>query len=141
MICDRHYLDSLCVNFAQFIYNGYIALHCTEYMLQKLGIQEDKVPELCVSLYKVYGTTMAGLKVLSISQLKLYINWRFFLFDAMVNKSPSLSFMLSPGNWLWLWLWWFSRVICLYIFVICSFYLFFILNLAIYFNCLDTLWN
>lgn len=34
-----------------------------EYMLEKLGIQEDKVPELCVSLYKIYGTTMAGLKV------------------------------------------------------------------------------
>lgn len=33
-------------------------------MLEKLGIEEDKVPELCVSLYKIYGTTMAGLKVL-----------------------------------------------------------------------------
>jgi hypothetical protein len=34
-----------------------------EYMLQKLGIEEEKVPELCVALYKDYGTTMAGLKV------------------------------------------------------------------------------
>jgi len=34
-----------------------------EYMLQKLGIEESKVPELCVSLYKDYGTTMAGLRV------------------------------------------------------------------------------
>ncbi|GMY10907.1 HAD-like domain containing protein [Fagus crenata] len=33
-----------------------------EYMLQKLGIEEKKVPELCVSLYKKYGTTMAGLR-------------------------------------------------------------------------------
>jgi putative hydrolase of the HAD superfamily len=36
-----------------------------EYMLQKLGIEEKKVPELCVSLYKKYGTTMAGLRVWS----------------------------------------------------------------------------
>ncbi|KAL1208498.1 hypothetical protein V5N11_007980 [Cardamine amara subsp. amara] len=33
-----------------------------EYMTQKLGIEEDKVQELCLSLYKIYGTTMAGLK-------------------------------------------------------------------------------
>ncbi|TKY48403.1 hypothetical protein E2542_SST25821 [Spatholobus suberectus] len=35
-----------------------------EYMLQKLGIPEAKVPELCFSLYKTYGTTMAGLKAI-----------------------------------------------------------------------------
>ncbi|PON68802.1 HAD-like domain containing protein [Trema orientale] len=35
-----------------------------EYMLQKLGIEESKVPELCLSLYKNYGTTMAGLKAM-----------------------------------------------------------------------------
>lgn len=35
-----------------------------EYMLQKLGIEENKVPELCVSLYQTYGTTMAGLKAI-----------------------------------------------------------------------------
>ncbi|KAK7335785.1 hypothetical protein VNO80_27825 [Phaseolus coccineus] len=34
------------------------------YMLQKLGIPEAKVPELCFSLYKTYGTTMAGLKAI-----------------------------------------------------------------------------
>ncbi|VVB16597.1 unnamed protein product [Arabis nemorensis] len=33
-----------------------------EYMTQKLGIEQDKVQELCLSLYKIYGTTMAGLK-------------------------------------------------------------------------------
>ncbi|KAF2538927.1 hypothetical protein F2Q68_00022096, partial [Brassica cretica] len=33
-----------------------------EYMIQKLGIEEDKVQELCLELYKIYGTTMAGLK-------------------------------------------------------------------------------
>ncbi|XP_061337948.1 uncharacterized protein C24B11.05-like [Gastrolobium bilobum] len=35
-----------------------------EYMIQKLGIQEAKVPELCLSLYETYGTTMAGLKAI-----------------------------------------------------------------------------
>lgn len=32
-------------------------------MIQKLGIEESKVPELCLSLYKYYGTTLAGLRV------------------------------------------------------------------------------
>ncbi|KAE8727993.1 Ubiquitin fusion degradation UFD1 family protein isoform 1 [Hibiscus syriacus] len=35
-----------------------------EYMIKKLGIEEAKVPGLCASLYKYYGTTMAGLKAL-----------------------------------------------------------------------------
>ncbi|KAH9661500.1 Catalytic/ hydrolase [Citrus sinensis] len=35
-----------------------------EYMLQKLCIEEAKVPELCVSLYKFYGTTLAGLRAI-----------------------------------------------------------------------------
>ncbi|KAJ8750547.1 hypothetical protein K2173_015706 [Erythroxylum novogranatense] len=35
-----------------------------EYMIQKLGIEESKVQELCVSLYKYYGTTMAGLRAI-----------------------------------------------------------------------------
>lgn len=32
-------------------------------MIQKLGIEEEKVPEMNRVLYKNYGTTMAGLKV------------------------------------------------------------------------------
>ncbi|TXG74112.1 hypothetical protein EZV62_002691 [Acer yangbiense] len=35
-----------------------------EYMIEKLGIEESKVPELCFSLYKYYGTTMAGLRAI-----------------------------------------------------------------------------
>ncbi|KAB2068058.1 hypothetical protein ES319_A08G004600v1 [Gossypium barbadense] len=35
-----------------------------EYMIKKLEMEEEKVPELCVSLYKQYGTTMAGLKAI-----------------------------------------------------------------------------
>ncbi|XP_047333156.1 uncharacterized protein C24B11.05-like [Impatiens glandulifera] len=33
-----------------------------EFMTKNLGVDEHKAPQLCVSLYKEYGTTMAGLK-------------------------------------------------------------------------------
>nr|XP_043622543.1 uncharacterized protein C24B11.05-like [Erigeron canadensis] len=36
----------------------------TEYMVNKLAIEESKVPEMCVQLYGDYGTTMAGLRAL-----------------------------------------------------------------------------
>lgn len=36
----------------------------TEYMIEKLRIEESKVPEMCVQLYKDYGTTMAGLRAI-----------------------------------------------------------------------------
>jgi pyrimidine and pyridine-specific 5'-nucleotidase len=35
-----------------------------EFMLNQLGIEESEVPKLCLDLYKEYGTTMAGLKVM-----------------------------------------------------------------------------
>ncbi|XAR58969.1 Pyridoxal phosphatase [Bertholletia excelsa] len=35
-----------------------------EYMINKLGMEEDKVPEMCIQLYKDYGTTMAGLRAI-----------------------------------------------------------------------------
>ncbi|KAI3988446.1 hypothetical protein MKX01_026260 [Papaver californicum] len=35
-----------------------------EYMRQKLGIVETKIEELCTQLYKIYGTTMAGLRAI-----------------------------------------------------------------------------
>lgn len=35
-----------------------------EYMVQKLGIEEDKVSDMNQRLYKEYGTTMAGLKAI-----------------------------------------------------------------------------
>lgn len=41
-----------------------ITKNIQEYMIKKLGIEEEKVPELCLSLYKHYGTTMAGLKAI-----------------------------------------------------------------------------
>lgn len=36
-----------------------------EYMIEKLGIEATKSPEMCVQLYKDYGTTLAGLRVWS----------------------------------------------------------------------------
>ena len=53
-----------------------------EYMIQKLGIEEDKVQELCLELYKIYGTTMAGLKVSFSPPL---FNICFFVFCFVVN--------------------------------------------------------
>lgn len=45
-----------------------LSVHVTqniqEYMIKKLGIEESKAPELCFSLYKYYGTTMAGLRAI-----------------------------------------------------------------------------
>ncbi|KAK4379788.1 hypothetical protein RND71_001650 [Anisodus tanguticus] len=35
-----------------------------EYMLHYLNIEETEVPKMCLELYREYGTTMAGLKVL-----------------------------------------------------------------------------
>ncbi|KAF2311820.1 hypothetical protein GH714_026922 [Hevea brasiliensis] len=40
----------------------HVTKNIEEFMVQKLGIEESKVPELCVSLYKYYGTTLAGLR-------------------------------------------------------------------------------
>lgn len=35
-----------------------------EYMLKYLNIEESEIPRICLDLYREYGTTMAGLKVL-----------------------------------------------------------------------------
>lgn len=58
-----------------------LVLCCTEYMLQKLGMEAATVPELCYSLYKTYGTTMAGLRV------------QFNLTNLSVNCMQTLFFM------------------------------------------------
>ncbi|CAN1231260.1 Uncharacterized protein C24B11.05 [Linum grandiflorum] len=41
-----------------------VASNIQEYMVEKLGIPEDKATALCLSLYKYYGTTMAGLRAI-----------------------------------------------------------------------------
>lgn len=35
-----------------------------DYMVEKLGIEAEKIPELCNLLYKNYGTTMAGIRAI-----------------------------------------------------------------------------
>nr|GMD23916.1 suppressor of disruption of TFIIS [Ipomoea batatas] len=49
-------------------YSSGVSAQCTrninEYMIHTLGIEEIKVPEMCVQLYKDYGTTMAGLRAM-----------------------------------------------------------------------------
>ncbi|XP_022970556.1 uncharacterized protein LOC111469497 [Cucurbita maxima] len=40
-----------------------VSKNIQEFMIEKLGI-EEKVPELCISLYKIYGTTLAGLRAI-----------------------------------------------------------------------------
>ncbi|XP_073143386.1 suppressor of disruption of TFIIS [Henckelia pumila] len=35
-----------------------------DYMIEKLGIEQSKIPDLCNLLYKNYGTTMAGLRAI-----------------------------------------------------------------------------
>ncbi|RWR86099.1 suppressor of disruption of TFIIS-like protein [Cinnamomum micranthum f. kanehirae] len=35
-----------------------------DYMVEKLGIDESKIPDMCNLLYKNYGTTMAGLRAI-----------------------------------------------------------------------------
>lgn len=48
-------------------------------MLQKLGMEEDKISEMCALLYKHYGTTMAGLRVCFTLQASV------LLFDIFLN--------------------------------------------------------
>ncbi|KAL5991881.1 hypothetical protein ACLOJK_012792 [Asimina triloba] len=49
-------------------YSSGIAAACRknieDYMIEKLGIDESKIPKLCDLLYKNYGTTMAGLRAI-----------------------------------------------------------------------------
>ncbi|XP_058748632.1 uncharacterized protein C24B11.05-like [Vicia villosa] len=44
--------------------SAHTAKNIEVYMLEKLGMDAAKVPELCSSLYKTYGTTMAGLRAI-----------------------------------------------------------------------------
>jgi len=38
-------------------------IYSSDYMVHKLGVDESVSLELCILLYKQYGTTMAGLRV------------------------------------------------------------------------------
>ncbi|RYR42677.1 hypothetical protein Ahy_A08g039130 [Arachis hypogaea] len=64
IVCIEQPLESKMENRNQFQELSKAKYNCLlfDYMLQKLDMEEAKVSELCYSLYKVYGTTMAGLK-------------------------------------------------------------------------------
>jgi len=72
-------------------------------MIKKLGIEESKAPELCVSLYKYYGTTMAGLRVITQELDALFYFTRFFLIYSDFTKNFSgffsFYFFCFSGYW------------------------------------------
>ncbi|KAH1115192.1 hypothetical protein J1N35_008570 [Gossypium stocksii] len=66
-----------------------------EYMIKKLGIKEN-VPELCVSLYKHYGTTMAGLKAIGYNFE--YDDFIVFLMNRTGMKINFSEAKIKPNN-------------------------------------------
>jgi hypothetical protein len=70
-------------------------------MLQKLGMEAAKVPELCHTLYKTYGTTMAGLRVqFNLINLRMNCLKTLFYVNRMIKELIILSPVFLPGNWL-----------------------------------------
>ncbi|CAL9134915.1 unnamed protein product [Musa textilis] len=67
---QRGKYDSLLFDLDDTLYplSSGIAIQCRnnigDYLVEKLGIEENKVSDLCNVLYKNYGTTMAGLKAI-----------------------------------------------------------------------------
>lgn len=52
----------------------------SDYMVHKLGVEESISLELCVLLYKQYGTTMAGLRVRALQSQNKTISFHCFCF-------------------------------------------------------------
>ncbi|BAT90736.1 hypothetical protein LR48_Vigan238s004000 [Vigna angularis] len=75
-----------------------IAMNIEEYMIQKLGIDADKVAELNVPLYKTYGTTMAGLKAIGydfeIDEYNSFVHGRL-PYDVLLKPDPVLRGILQ----------------------------------------------
>lgn len=67
-------------------------------MIEKLGLEESKIPDLCNLLYKNYGTTMAGLRV-SLLFTRLWV-LTFFFFFFFWKDCLSCDINLCAGNWL-----------------------------------------
>ncbi|RDX99424.1 hypothetical protein CR513_17529 [Mucuna pruriens] len=78
-----------------------IAKHIGEYMIQKLGIEAAKVAELNYPLYKIYGTTLAGLTAIgydfdyddfhSLNNVK-----RAFVLNSFVHGRLPYNVLLKP---------------------------------------------
>ena len=55
--------NSCCVEIIISFLMLFVIASFVDYMVEKLGIEQSKLPDLCNLLYKNYGTTMAGLRV------------------------------------------------------------------------------
>ena len=66
-------------------------IYSSDYMVHKLGVDESVSLELCILLYKQYGTTMAGLRVCA---AKVYLFF-FFLYVLCCLLALNLCFLLS----------------------------------------------
>lgn len=65
----------------------------SDYMRHHLQIEENQIAEMCVGLYKEYGTTMAGLKVQLISVICSLVGWQIEYL-----KWPVLHFLLLSSH-------------------------------------------
>lgn len=83
-----------------------------DYMVEKLGIDKSKIDDLSNLLYKNYGTTMAGLRVLFhlLSFHFLAQNGNSLLNSEISDSLCLFCFIVNSGNWIWLWIWWISQV-------------------------------
>ncbi|CAJ1933140.1 unnamed protein product [Sphenostylis stenocarpa] len=75
-----------------------IAKNIEEYMIQKIGMEADKVAELNVPLYKTYGTTMAGLRaigyVFEYDEYHSYVHGRL-PYNVLLKPDPVLRGLLQ----------------------------------------------
>lgn len=90
-----------------------------DYMVEKLGIDKSKIDDLSNLLYKNYGTTMAGLRVLFhlLSFHFLAQNGNSLLNSEISDDLWLFCFIVNSGNWIWLWLRWISQVHAFFFFL------------------------
>lgn len=71
-----------------------------DYMSSKLGIDDSKIPELSYVLYKTYGTTLAGLKVLW-KKYSLFTHLQsFFNFLPLLISIAIIYYFDLAGYWI-----------------------------------------
>lgn len=61
-------------------------------MVEKLGIEENKIPDLCNLLYKNYGTTMAGLRVSPSAPFWLWIGFFWKIIDPEIYLMQAIGY-------------------------------------------------
>lgn len=80
----------------------YVCILFSDYMVEKLGIEESRIAELCNLLYKNYGTTMAGLRVCNLFILPSQVS-KFVLSCWHKLVVMLISVMNCAGCWLQIW--------------------------------------